>query len=277
MLRHLGRCLFNSTVRAGIMDIHPIPCLSDNYAYLLVDRATKTAAAIDPVEPEKVLAAAAKLGVDVTMILTTHHHTDHAGGNAALTATKPNVPVYGGDERIAALSHRLRNGDQVKLGDSISVLALHTPCHTRGHLSYHAMVLDPKTKDLILGGGAVFTGDTLFLGGCGRFFEGTAAEMSDSLDVLAGLPEDTRVYCGHEYTKSNLKFAMTVDPTNQALTDRLGSLPECTVPGTIGEELATNPFLRIRDPAVQAAMGMQGATPLAVMAEMRERKNNYRG
>ncbi|KAI9182930.1 Cytoplasmic glyoxalase II [Blastocladiella emersonii ATCC 22665] len=251
-----------------MMKVYPVPCLSDNYAYVLVDETTNEAAVVDPVEPSKVLAKVAELGVDVRAVLTTHHHHDHAGGNSEFVRQCA-VPVYGGDQRIPALSHPVGDGDALRVG-SIAVRAMHTPCHTTGHICFYCEPADGGAK-------AVFSGDTLFLGGCGRFFEGDGEQFQASLDKLAALPDDTLVYCGHEYTLSNLKFAATVEPDNTRLAERLGWAKQqtCTIPGSIGEEKATNPFLRTREASVQRATGQDA--PAAVMGALREQKNKYRG
>ncbi len=171
--------------------VRHVPVLSDNYAYILVCDATKEAALVDPAECDKVLSTVQLMGVNVCAVLTTHHHEDHAGGNADV-AKRLNVPVFGGDDRVQALSNKVSAKDVISVG-KLAVQVLETPCHTSGSVSY-----------LVEGGGrrAVFTGDTLFLGGCGRFFEGTAPQMQRALnEVLGALPDDTLVYCGHEYTE----------------------------------------------------------------------------
>ncbi|ORZ33728.1 beta-lactamase-like protein [Catenaria anguillulae PL171] len=256
------------------MDVAIVPCLRDNYAYLLIDRASNLAAAIDPVEPKKVSPRPPDATCNWPLFCpTTHHHSDHAGGNAALLASLPAaIPVYAGDPRVQAISHTLADGDTLALGDTISIRAMHTPCHTTGHISYYCTSLSGTDSPV------VFTGDTLFLGGCGRFFEGTADQMLASLDKLAALPGETKVYCGHEYTKANLKFGVAVDAANDQLSKRLANLQAVTVPGTIAEELATNVFMRTRVHGVGDAVGVVGgkSDPIAVMAALREAKNEFR-
>nr|CAD1828898.1 unnamed protein product [Ananas comosus var. bracteatus] len=228
------------------MKILHVPCLEDNYAYIIVDESTGEAAAVDPVEPEKVLRSAAEIGADLKFVLTTHHHWDHAGGNEKIRMLVPGIKVYGGSiDNVKGCTNKVDNGDKLTLGSDTSILCLHTPCHTKGHISYY--VTGKAEEDP-----AVFTGDTLFIAGCGKFFEGTAEQMYQSLCVTLGsLPKPTRVYCGHEYTEKNLRFALTVEPENEKISQKLSwaqhqrqdGLP--TIPSTIGEEFETNPFMRL--------------------------------
>ncbi|KAG8145454.1 hypothetical protein E2320_011984 [Naja naja] len=213
------------------MKVEILPALTDNYMYLLVDEETKEAAIVDPVQPQKVLDAAKKHGVKLTTVLTTHHHWDHAGGNEKLVKMEPGLRVYGGDSRVG----------------SLNVKCLSTPCHTSGHICY--FVTKPNSSEPP----AVFTGDTLFVAGCGKFFEGTPEEMYRALiEVLGRLPPETKVYCGHEYTINNLKFARHVEPNNAAIQRKLSWAKakydggEATIPSTIGEEFTYNPFMRVR-------------------------------
>uniref|UniRef100_A0A0E0D009 hydroxyacylglutathione hydrolase n=1 Tax=Oryza meridionalis TaxID=40149 RepID=A0A0E0D009_9ORYZ len=195
------------------MKIIPVACLEDNYAYLIVDESTKSAAAVDPVEPEKVLAAAAEVGVRIDCSFlwdaisavpkifpnptlrdqSPTTRKDHAGGNEKLAQSVPGIKVYGGSlDNVKGCTDQVENGTKLSLGKDIEILCLHTPCHTKGHISYY--VTSKEEEDP-----AVFTGDTLFIAGCGRFFEGTAEQMYQSLCVTLGsLPKPTRVYCGHE-------------------------------------------------------------------------------
>lgn len=201
---------------AAQMQVHVLPALADNYMYLLVDDTTREAAIIDPVEPEKVLIAVQQNNVRLSTILTTHHHWDHAGGNEGMvTAAGRDLRVVGGDERIPALNHRVRDGDSLQLG-SLRIQCLATPCHTTGHICYYVKANNDSVD------AAVFTGDTLFIAGCGKFFEGTAQQMHSALiSKLSALPDSTRVYCGHEYTVNNLKFAKTVEPENSDLAAKM--------------------------------------------------------
>ena len=226
------------------MKITPVPCLKDNYAYLVECEATGKLAVVDPSEAPPVVRALAGRVPDV--VWNTHHHHDHVGGNEELAAlgVKEIVGHASDKGRIPAQTRFVEEGDELVLGD-IRARILHIPGHTTGAVAY--VCTDGR------GAGAVFTGDTLFLGGCGRLFEGTPAMMHASLGKLAALPKDTRVYCGHEYTQSNLRFAAHVEPDNAAIkatAERAAvarAKGEPTVPGTIGEELATNPFVRAKD------------------------------
>ncbi|EXC21105.1 Hydroxyacylglutathione hydrolase cytoplasmic [Morus notabilis] len=258
------------------MKIHYVPCLEDNYSYLIIDESTKEAAVVDPVEPEKVVGVAQQHGVLLKLVLTTHHHWDHAGGNEKLKQLVPGIKVYGGSkDNVKGCTDSVENGDKISLGADVNILSLHTPCHTKGHVSYY--VTSKEGEDP-----AVFTGDTLFVAGCGKFFEGTAEQMHQSLCVtLASLPKPTRVYCGHEYTVKNLQFALTVEPDNARIQQKLSwaqqqrqaGLP--TIPSTIEEELETNPFMRVDLPDIQKKVGCHSA--VEAIREIRRLKDNWRG
>ncbi|KAF9292186.1 hypothetical protein BGZ88_006476 [Linnemannia elongata] len=251
------------------MRIIPVPVLEDNYAYVLLDEKTSEAAVIDPVEPQKLLHMVQHLNAKLTSVLITHHHWDHSNGNVELLAKKPGLAVFGADARIPEINYVVKDKEEFKVG-SLTVQALWTPCHTKGSVCF--FIKDGNDC-------AVFTGDTLFLSGCGRFFEGTAADMYNSLlHVLATLPVETKVYCGHEYTKANLKFANHVEPENAHVAQKLQWVSDesvkSTIPGTIGEELLTNPFLRVNEPSLQAFTGKND--PIDVMHALRELKNNFK-
>ncbi|HYG85719.1 MAG TPA: hydroxyacylglutathione hydrolase [Azospirillum sp.] len=253
------------------MDIHLVPAFNDNYIYLLHDAERGTVGVVDPGDAAPVTAALEQRGWRLTHIFNTHHHADHIGGNHALKQ-RYGCPVIGARAdaaRIQDMDTPLDEGETVSFGSHTArVIAI--PGHTSGHIAFH--FADAK---------AVFCGDTLFALGCGRLFEGTPAQMWDSLRKLRALPDDTRVYCGHEYTLSNARFAVTVDPDNRTLAARAGEVKalrsrgEPTIPSTIGLEKRTNPFLRADDPAVQAAVGMAGTDPVAVFAEIRGRKDRF--
>jgi hydroxyacylglutathione hydrolase len=217
-----------------------VPCLKDNYAYILHQAGSDVAAVVDASEADPVLSALERHGLRLGAILATHHHPDHVGGNAELVRRFPGVLVYGSAHdkgRIPAQNEFVSDGDDIEvLGARFRCLLV--PGHTLGAVAYY-------------GDGSVFTGDTLFAAGCGRLFEGTAAMMYESLNRRLGeLPDATRVYCGHEYTESNLRFAAHVEPDNPAVKERaekvaaLRARGEPSIPSTLAEERATNPFLR---------------------------------
>ncbi|XP_027043429.1 hydroxyacylglutathione hydrolase, mitochondrial-like isoform X1 [Pocillopora damicornis] len=252
------------------MKVHILPALSDNYMYLVVDEKTQEAAIVDPVEPKKVVNAVQKEGVKLTTVLTTHHHWDHAGGNAELAELVKGLTVCGGDDRIGALNKKVIHGDQLKIG-SLDVKCLFTPCHTRGHICY-VVIGQPS---------AVFTGDTLFVAGCGKFFEGHPSEMYRALiEILGKLPADTLVYCGHEYTVNNLKYAVHVEPENPEILRQIEwsknkrEANEPTVPSSIGEELKFNPFMRVHEENVKKYTGK--SDPIDVMGALRQDKDKFK-
>lgn len=244
-----------------------LPMLADNYAYLLRDPATGTTGVVDPAEAAPVLEALD--GGRLDWILLTHHHSDHIAGVPEIrAATRCRVAGPRSERRrIEGMDVELAEGDDFAFG-SEPVEIFETPGHTRGHISFWF----PRSE-------AVFCGDTLFMLGCGRLFEGDAATMWDSLGKLAGLPDATRVYCGHEYTLSNARFALGIDPDNPALQNRAAEIERLreaglpTVPGTIAQEKATNPFLRAADPAIRARLGMAQASDAEVFGEIRRRKD----
>ncbi|PSC05926.1 hydroxyacylglutathione hydrolase [Alsobacter soli] len=242
---------------------------SDNFAVLLHDPETGATASIDACEDAPILKVLDETGWKLTHILVTHHHGDHVAGIPGLKKrTGARVIGPARDEgRIPGMDRGLNEGDTVIVGN-MAATVIDTPGHTANHIAFH------------FGGEKIlFAGDTLFSLGCGRLFEGTPAQMWSSLQKLAALPDDTRVYCGHEYTQSNARFALTVDPDNAALQARAAEVEQLraagsyTLPTTIGREKATNPFLRAGDPAVAAAVGMAGRPALDVFTELRERKN----
>jgi hydroxyacylglutathione hydrolase len=255
------------------MKVVAVPQLTDNYAYLVIDETTRQAGIVDCAEAEPVLQAVAREQVTLTAILPTHHHYDHVGGNEDLLRAHPGLTVYGVDERIPGLTQRVRDGDRVQLG-ALTARVIFIPAHTTGHIAYYF----PDAQ-------AVFTGDTLFAGGCGRLFEGDAAMMIASLSKLVVLPDDTRVYFGHEYTEKNLRFARTLEPENAALREkhawseaqmRRGGT---TTPTTIGSEKATNPFLRWASPELRATLAARfpdlPMTDVDVFARTRALKDNF--
>ncbi|KAI0818709.1 beta-lactamase-like protein [Irpex lacteus] len=254
------------------MKVIPVPVRSDNYAYLIVDEATNKAAAVDVYDVPKVQAAAKQAGVEIVAGLTTHHHYDHSGGNEA--AAFPGVPIYAGSNKAAAATNIVKDKDEFDITENIHVKCLHTPCHTQDSICYYTT---PSSTSSSSHPGGVFTGDTLFIAGCGRFFEGTAPEMHAALSYLGTLPGQTIVYNGHEYTKGNLAFAKSVEPENPAFEklDQLVAEGETTGKSTIADEKEWNPFIRLDQPAIQQATGKSGDSE--VMNALRELKNNFRG
>jgi len=253
-----------------------IPNQSDNYSYLLIDDKTQKAAAFDTFDVAKVKAAADKMGVKIVANLTTHHHPDHSGGNEKLATVYPGVPIYGGSHKIPELTNLVKGNDEFTIGESIHVRCMATPCHTQDSISYY--VTDTADKEAP---GGVFTGDTLFVAGCGRFFEGDGAQMNAALSYLVTLPEDTVVYVGHEYTGGNAAFAKSIDPDNEAigrLEDIVKENKITTGMTTIGDEKEWNAFMRLGSESVKKATGASDDTPeSAIMDELRKQKNNYRG
>ena len=244
-----------------------LPAFEDNYVWLMVD-ADRDAVVVDPGDAAPVRAALARSGLHLRAILLTHHHADHIGGAAALADDTGAIIVAPVDPRIPSADRRVGAGDRVELDRpafAFDVIAV--PGHTTSHVAFH-------------GHGLLFCGDTLFSVGCGRLFEGTPAQMLDSLDRIARLPATTRICCGHEYTLANCAFARTIEPDNVALArrttecDALRARGEPTLPSTLADELACNPFLRIDAPALVGALGAGSRTER--FAALRERKDAFR-
>ncbi|ACK66456.1 hydroxyacylglutathione hydrolase [Rippkaea orientalis PCC 8801] len=257
------------------MEIKRLPALSDNYIFLLYDADTQTAAVVDPAEPTPVLECLNKLGAQLVAIFNTHHHYDHVGANNQLQQYFPNLCIYGGSEdrgRIPGQQVFLKEGDRVEFGQRVGEV-LFVPGHTRAHIAYY---FPPKLSQET---GELFCGDTLFGGGCGRLFEGTPTQMVNSLTKLRNLPDNTRVWCAHEYTLKNLQFALTVDPDNLVLKNRYHQVKEfrhqgqATVPSILGEEKLTNPFLRWDNSAIQLTIGM--TDPARVFGKLRGMKDTF--
>jgi hydroxyacylglutathione hydrolase len=255
------------------MNVTPIPCLKDNFAYLIHKQGAE-ALVVDPSEAEPVVRALESSGLRLTGILNTHHHYDHVGGNSELTRRYGALPVYGHASdrgRIPEQTEFLEH-DAEFTAAGIAFRVLHIPGHTLGAIAYIAE-------------GCVFTGDTLFAAGCGRLFEGTPAMMYESLNVkLSSLPDTTRVYFGHEYTESNLKFAAHVEPSNAAVSEKaqrvqaLRSSGQWTTPSTLAEEKLTNPFMRCDSAEIQESVASRltvTADPVAVLGAVRAAKDSF--
>lgn len=253
------------------LQIVTIPCLSDNYAYLAHDPATGDTAVIDVPEAGPILTALEAQGWTLTDVLLTHHHWDHVDGLSELLAKAPArvIGAAADAHRLPALDVALHDGDTVRIGEQEGRV-MDVSGHTVGHVAFHF----PHSH-------VAFTADSLMALGCGRVFEGTMAQMHGSLSKLAALPPDTMICSGHEYTEKNAKFALTVDPDNPKLKSRVSEVEsrrragKSTVPSTLEEELATNPFLRTSDPDIQAQLGMVSAEPDEVFAEIRARKDRF--
>jgi len=252
------------------MKIVPVPVRSDNYAYIIIDEESREAAAVDPYDVTKVQVKGEEEGVKFTTLLTTHHHADHSAGNEKFAERFRGVEVVGGSDSIPALSRLVRDGDTLQVGKNIKIKCMATPCHTQDSISYY--VTDDKNPSQK----GVFTGDTLFIGGCGRFFEGTAAEMHKSLSYLGTLPDDTRTWPGHEYTTSNFKFGVHIDPDNEAMKRGIQMSAENKVTAgltTIGDEKQFNVFMRLDSQPVLKATGASDAT--SAMDKLRSLKNQF--
>lgn len=253
------------------VSVFPIRAFNDNYVWTLVSGSN--AAVVDPGDAAPVLETLRARKLTLTAILNTHHHADHVGGNEELLRHFK-VPVYGPvEERIPTVSHRVREGDRIVVdGIGVELSVMEIPAHTRTHISFH-------NADM------VFSGDTLFACGCGRIFEGTPAQMHAALSKLMALPDSTKVYCGHEYTLSNIRFGRAAEPDNAALAAweqeaaAQRERDEVTLPSTIGREKATNPFARCDQPGVIASASRRAGKALpdavSVLAEIRDWKNNF--
>jgi len=253
------------------LEVEILPALSDNYVYVLRQPSSGAVGVVDPAEAGPVLDFLSQKGWSLDWIISTHHHADHTAGNLEVKE-KTGCRIVGpaaDRARIPGIDVAVGDGDAFRLGDA-EARVFDTPGHTRGHISYW-----------FGGAQALFCADTLFSLGCGRLFEGTPEQMWNSLRKFEPLPDDTLVYCGHEYTLSNARFALTVDPDNEALQKRAAEVEslrergERTIPSTLGEERAANPFLRPADPAIRRLLGMTEASDAEVFGEIRRRKDSF--
>ncbi len=256
--------------------VEPIACLRDNYAYWLTCSETGVSALVDPSEADPVLASASAHGRTPSFVLCTHHHLDHVGGIPGIAARFSDIKVIGSSYdkgRIDGQTETVTDGDQFTVG-GISVEVMLVPGHTLGAIAFVARA-GGKT--------AVFTGDTMFLAGCGRLFEGTPADMHKSLQRIVALPADTQIYCGHEYTADNLRFAASLEPSNEAITRAIAKTADIrsrglpTVPHSVTEERAINPFVRVQFAELRhnLALGAE-ASDVEVLGAAREAKDNFR-
>lgn len=256
------------------MNIHIVPQFEDNYGYLVYEAGSDVCAAIDVGEPKAVVEAAHALSLRIDTVLITHSHWDHAGGIPTILEAFPEAKIIAGkDDGVSKTTSEVWDGDAIQLG-GITFKVLATPCHTQGHVCYLASHPSSERQ-------AVFTGDTLFVAGCGKFNKGSPSDMHNALyKVLGGLPKDTLVYVGHEYTVSNLKFAHSIDTDNKDVADKLAwaqrerANGRPTIPSTIASEWMTNPFMRCNIPEIQHRLGKHDT--VEALAEMRHRKNNWR-
>jgi len=271
--KRLGYNTYRTPRRA--MHIQSIPMWTgshDNYAYVVIDDETKDAMVVDPANPPEVLPVLKELissgKINFKGIINTHHHYDHAGGNEKTLEAYPGVPILGGKD-CAKVTHTPKDNETLKIGEGITVRAIHTPCHTQDSICWYMESGDEKV---------VFTGDTLFIAGCGRFFEGTAEEMHQALNgKLALLPGDTKVYPGHEYTKSNIKFGKSILDSIwvQKLEKFCDENEQTQGKFTIEDELRHNVFMKVEEPEIQQATGK--LDPIEVMQKLRDLKNSFKG
>lgn len=254
-----------------MLEVYQFPCLQDNYGFLIHDPSTRATASVDTPEVAPINQALADKGWQLTHIFNTHHHFDHAGGNEELKA-QWQCQVVGAAidaERIPGIDVAVKDGERFGFG-AAEAQVFEVPGHTSGHIAYY-----------FADAGIAFVGDTLFALGCGRLFEGTPQQMNQSLHKLMALPDQTVVYCAHEYTQANAAFALTVEPDNAALQQRVQDIEKLraagqpTVPTSIGLERATNPFVRADSSELQAVLGLVGANEVEVFAETRRRKDHF--
>lgn len=274
MMRPIIKQRLFATTRESAMKVVAIPMrwgFGDNYGYAVIDDATNEGTLVDPAAPDDVLPTLKRLeaaGFKLTSITNTHHHYDHTDGNPVFTKLYPGIPVYAGKD-TPLVTVTPPDGSTHAIGKNLEVTAVYTPCHTQDSICW--LVKDAKTGEQV-----VFTGDTLFTCGVGRFFEGDANQMQASFDKLKRLPGSTKVYPGHEYTKSNVKFAVTVDPDNKSLRDLeryCGSHEKTTGEFTLDDEKAFNPFMRTDDKELQKRLGTLSA--VSTMAKLRQMKDRF--
>lgn len=254
------------------LSVTVLPALSDNYMYAVVDQSNNHAVIIDPSDAKNVQTFLSNNPeIQIKAILATHHHWDHVGGITEL-ADQFSVPVYGGDDRVDSLTNKQTSGN-IQITNNLNFQVFFTPCHTTGHICFY-------NSD----NGIIFTGDTLFLTGAGRFFEGDGQQMTKNFELFRSLPAETEIYCGHEYNLGGLKFARALEPENADITTyetqvnelRATKPPTPSVPGTIAQELKTNPFFRLNSSSLKSNIGCDSTEPSVIMDSLRTFKNNWK-
>jgi len=277
----------------NFIKIHLVPMFNDNYGYIFIDKTSKLTGCVDPGDGNAIIKALDLLKLDLNYVLCTHKHMDHVGGNLDIKNKFSRVNIIGTKyEEIPALTAPAGHNDAFTIG-GLNVKVLHVPCHTRGHIAFYVTnnynygdVTNNEQQGSLQSdinkdnSPVLFSGDTLFVGGCGRFFEGTAEDMLKNMDQLSALPHNTKVFCAHEYTEANLKFLSSIDPVvstaiyEEVKTKRLSGIP--TIPSTIGEQLRYNLFMKCREERVQLLVNQAGCSPAEAMATLRAMKNNFK-
>ena len=262
----------------GKVELAVVPMFSDNYGYIIIDKENDAVALVDPADPQPIMDALKEMKIIPTALFTTHYHNDHQGGNDAFKKAYPDMHIYGpSHEVIKVIDEKLDDGDTFAFGNC-AVSVMHVPCHTKGHIAYY---LENKEANVRI----LAPGDTLFVGGCGRFFEGTPEQMLSNMNRLSELPDDTVVCPAHEYTEANYKFLNAVDPQRCGEVYRQVCAARAegkfTVPTTIGQEKATNLFMKCNDASVQALVTAYGAADtvgdaVKTMGSLREQKNSFK-
>ncbi|CDO62714.1 cytosolic glyoxalase II [Plasmodium reichenowi] len=254
-----------------------VPVLNDNFSYVIIDEKTKKAASIDPVEPDKVLKRIETTNVELEYVLCTHHHYDHSGGNIRMRELKQNIKVVGSAyEPTPGVNEKVYDGQIIRLGE-LNIKAIHAPCHTKGHILYYVYKTDEAKQEDHKYKPILFTGDTLFIAGCGRFFEGSAKDMFKNIEKVKNMRKETLIYCGHEYTLNNLRFALSIENDNEYMKNKLNEVTEKlknkehSVPSTIEDENLINPFFRTHCYVNKFNMNDE----IKILDKLRQLKNNF--
>ncbi|CRG98551.1 cytosolic glyoxalase II, putative [Plasmodium relictum] len=258
-------------------EIHIVPVLSDNFSYIIIDKKTRKAACVDPAEPEKVLRKIENLNIELEYVLCTHHHYDHSGGNVYIRDLKKNIKVVGSAyEQTPGVNEKMYDDQVIHLGE-LCIKAIHAPCHTKGHLLYYVYKIDKNEKEDENYSPILFTGDTLFIAGCGRFFEGNAKDMFNNFKKIKSMRKETLIYCGHEYTLKNLKFALSIEKDNEHMRNKMKEVEQKiknkkhSVPSTVEEENLINPFFRTHCYFNKFNTNDE----IKILDKLRELKNNF--